>query len=148
MKVDAALQGVGSLFLDSAPVIYHVERHPSYLDRMDVVYGLISRGSLIAVTSSVTLAECLVSPIRQQDSQLIVDFTQRIVKGYGVRFETIDAAAARQAAEVRARYGISLPDAFQIGAALNAQCDALLTNDHRLKIVQEIPIIVLDDLEL
>lgn len=32
MRIDEALQGVTRLFLDTAPVIYYVEKHPTYLD--------------------------------------------------------------------------------------------------------------------
>jgi hypothetical protein len=41
-----------------------------------------------------------------------------------------------------------LADALHIGVSLTANCDAFLTNDHFLKKVTEIPILVLDDLEI
>jgi hypothetical protein len=31
MKIDAALQNVNRLFLDTSPIIYYVEKHPTYL---------------------------------------------------------------------------------------------------------------------
>ncbi len=45
-------------------------------------------------------------------------------------------------------YNLKLPDALQIAVALQANCDALLTNDLVLKRVTELPIIVLSELEL
>jgi predicted nucleic acid-binding protein len=57
-------------------------------------------------------------------------------------------AAANSAAELRARFNLSLTDAYQIAAALGAGCDAFLTNDAGLKRVREITILVLDDLEV
>ena len=55
---------------------------------------------------------------------------------------------ADAAAELRARYNLRMPDALHVAAALSTSCDALLTNDARLKRVQELPILVLDELEL
>lgn len=34
MKVSLALVGVGNLFLDTAPIIYLVERNPAYFARV------------------------------------------------------------------------------------------------------------------
>jgi predicted nucleic acid-binding protein len=55
---------------------------------------------------------------------------------------------AERAAELRASYGMRLPDALQIAAALGERCDAFLTNDRRLARVTEIRVLVLDDLAL
>ena len=41
-----------------------------------------------------------------------------------------------------------IPEAIQIAAALTSGSDAFLTNDRALKRVQELPILVVDDLEL
>jgi hypothetical protein len=39
-------------------------------------------------------------------------------------------------------------DAFQVAAALNAGCDAILTNDVGLRRVTELPILIVGDLEI
>jgi hypothetical protein len=64
MTLDDVLQRVTTVFLDTAPVIYYVEQNPHYIDLVDAVYNRIDRGELRALTSPVTLAECLVSPLR------------------------------------------------------------------------------------
>jgi len=63
MNISEHLQGVRQLFLDTAPVVYYVEKNPQYLDRVRAVFTQIDNGTLTAVTSPVTLAECLVGPI-------------------------------------------------------------------------------------
>ena len=148
MKVNAALQGVARLFLDTAPVIYYVERNPSYTALVDDIFDRIDAGSLAAVTSPITLAECLVMPIRQGLAQVQQDFADVIVSGANVFFVTLDEAIARQAADLRARYQLALADAFQLAAALAGGSGAFLTNDHYLKRVRELPVLVLDELEL
>jgi hypothetical protein len=60
VKVSDALQGVSRLFLDTAPVIYYLEKNPTYNDVVDVVaqiFADIDGGAITAVTSPITLAE-------------------------------------------------------------------------------------------
>jgi predicted nucleic acid-binding protein len=148
VKIAAALQGVSRLFLDTAPVIYYVERNPAYLARVDDLFDRIDAATLHAVTSPITLAECLVVPIRQGLTQAQQDFTDVLVSGANVTFQPLEDATARQAADLRVRYNLGLLDAFQVAAALAGGCDAFLTNDIALRRVQELPTLVRDDLEL
>jgi predicted nucleic acid-binding protein len=62
-------------------------------------------------------------------------------------FVPIDHDVARQAAELRAVYNITLADALQIAVALHAGCEALLTNDGALERVKELRVLVIDKLE-
>lgn len=146
MKVADALQTVTRLFLDTAPVIYYVEQNPRYVPLVDEIFDRIDNGSLPAVTSPVTLAECLVVPQRLGQVTVQQAFMDLVVSGSGITFWPLDHAIACQAAELRARYGLSLTDAFQIAAALAAGCDAFLTNDAALQRVAELTILVLEDL--
>jgi predicted nucleic acid-binding protein len=57
----------------------------------------------------------------------------------------ITPALAERAAEIRATYGIRLPDAFQIATALLHKATHFLTNDNRLARVRELEVLVLAD---
>ncbi len=146
MKIADALAGVKQLFLDTAPVIYHVEGNAVYQPMTDLVFQQIQSGMPRAVTSPVTLAECLVHPYRHGDAPLAQKFRNVITAGVHTRYVGVDAVA-ESAAELRARYNLTLADAFQIAAALAAGCDAFLTNDGALKRVAELTILVLEELE-
>ena len=61
MTLADALRGVSLLFLNTAPVIYQVEQNPAYSALAGAVFQEIDTGRVGAVTSPVTLAECLVS---------------------------------------------------------------------------------------
>jgi predicted nucleic acid-binding protein len=69
MKVGEALRGLNRLFLDSGPVIYYIDANPEYLRVMDSIFEGLNSKQIRAVTSPVTLAECLVLPIRQDDPE-------------------------------------------------------------------------------
>lgn len=146
MKIADALQGVTRLVLDTAPIIYYVEKNPSYFTRVQVIFESIDSGSLTAVTSPVTLAECLVAPYRLGSTQLQQDFFDLIVRGRNTEFVQLDQDHARVAAELRARYNITLTDTLQIAVGISAGCQAILTNDSGLKRLRELSILIVDDL--
>jgi len=141
-----ALAGVNRLFLDTAPVIYHVEGNATYRSRTRLVFQGLSRGDFQAVTSAMTLAESLVGPFRTGNADLAERFRRTITRGVNTRYVGVDSVVER-AARLRAHYRLRLVDSLQIAAALAAGCDALLTNDRDLRRVTEIKVLVLDELE-
>lgn len=46
---------------------------------------------------------------------------------------------------IRAQYGIRVPDALQVAAALEMGATVFVTNDRRLSKLNELAVIVLDD---
>ena len=111
MRIDEALSDLRRLFLDSAPLIYHVEGHPLFLPKTKRIFEHIEANRLEAVTSSISLAECLVLPMRRQDDALVERFRERITRGKNTRYLGVDGVV-EQAARLRASHGITLADAF------------------------------------
>ena len=146
LKVDDVLRGIETLFLDTAPVIYYVEKNPRYFDIVRVVFDRIDAGSIVAVTSPVTLAECLIAPYRLGLEKLQQDFFELLVYGRHTVFTPLNYENARQAAKLRVRYNLTLPDALQFAIAIHAGCDAILTNDKKLSRVSELRVLILDEL--
>lgn len=147
MKLSVRLKNVRRIFLDTGPVIYFVEKNPIYLAKVRPVFTRIDSGGLTAVTSPITLSECLVHPYRLQQAEGIAKFRDLIVNGGNVNFVLLDDAIADKAAELRAQHNLTLPDALQAATALQAGCSAFLTNDPILKRVAGIDVIVLDEVE-
>lgn len=147
MKVSERLDSIRQIFLDTAPVIYFVEKNPDFSEKVRSVFSRLDDGRLTAVVSPITLAECLVLPYKIPDREIAQIFSDLLVNNEGVLFYPIDEVVADKAADLRARYNLTLTDAFQIAIAIQAECDAFLTNDVDLKRVNEIPILVLSDFE-
>jgi predicted nucleic acid-binding protein len=147
VKVSDALQGVSRVFLDTAPVIYHLESNPTYSAVVAQIFAEIVGGTVAAVTSPITLAECLVHPLRRGDTTLAQRFEDFIVRGRNTVFVIITDATATAAAEMRAQHNLTLTDAFQASIAIKSNCDAFLTNDSVLKRITSTNVILLDDLE-
>ena len=134
------------VFFDTAPIIYYVEHNPSYHSTVETIFGRVIGGLLPAVSSPVTLAECLVGPLRrsaQCDQDLFVEV---LTSSTGLTLRTIDSRIGRSAAELRARYNFALMDALQLATALESGCDVFLTNDARLRRVTELDVVTVDEL--
>ena len=58
------LDSVHLIFLDTAPVIYFVEKNPSFAPKVQPIFDRLDNGKLSAVVSPITLAECLVLPYK------------------------------------------------------------------------------------
>ncbi|MEH1809559.1 type II toxin-antitoxin system VapC family toxin [Nostoc sp.] len=145
MKISDALANVSRLFLDTAPVIYFVERNPQFVDLVDPIFERLST-DITAVASGITLSECLVGAIRLGLADLEQAFVD-VLQQEQVVFVEINAAIAREAARIRVRYNLQLPDALQVAAAIIAGCKAFLTNDAALKRVTELRVLVVCELE-
>jgi predicted nucleic acid-binding protein len=140
------LRGFRRLFLDSAPVIYFVEKHPVYYSLLKPIFNSFESGDVVAVTSPVTLAECLVLPMRAGRVSAIKAFSELLGGGHSAEFQPLGEQTARTAAGIRSRYNVTLTDAFQIAAALEGDCDALLTNDKDLVRITELRVLLVDTL--
>lgn len=148
MKLGDALRGVVLLAVDTAPIIYFIEAHPRYNALVTEVFQRIADGTYEGITSVISLGEVLVQPLRHGDERLQRQYRDVLLGSAGFHTRPIDAAMAERAAELRARYGVRLPDALQVAVALQEGCQAFLTNDLRLRRITELPVLVLDELEL
>lgn len=146
MKIEDALRGVKRLFLDTAPVVYFVEQNPEFIGRVEPIFARLDL-DIIGVVSAVTLAECLVFPIKRGLTDLEKAF-EEIIDSERVEFIATDREIAKLTAIIRAKYNFQLPDSIQIATAIVANCDAFLTNDVALNKVTEIRAIVVCKLEL
>jgi predicted nucleic acid-binding protein len=145
MSLLERLETIRLIFLDTAPVIYFVEKNPSFASKVQPVFDRLDAGSLAAVVSPVTLAECLVLPYRSGKPDVAQVFIDLLVNSQNVLFCAVDETTADKAANLQARYNLTLTDAFQIATAIIAGCDAFLTNDVDLKRVTDIPILIVSE---
>lgn len=147
MRIDVALQGVARLGVDTAPFIYYMEENPTYLARVAPIFLAADAGQITLVTSTITVAEVLIQPLRLGADNLRDEYLDLFLNSANLEVQSIDIEVARRAAELRAKYSVRLPDALQIAAALNAGCTAFLTNDRQLSHVSALRILVVDELE-
>lgn len=145
MSLDEALEGVKRIFIDTAPVIYFVEENPDFVDVVQVVINKLIAGEIEAVISPVTLAECMVQPIQRKDIKLQEDFVDFLLAGEPIFMVDTDTEIGYQAAYLRAKYNLKIPDALQVATAIRSGCEALLTNDDQFRRVSELRVLMVED---
>ena len=132
--------------LDTAPLIYYLEEHPTYLPLVDPFFDALARGDLYAVTSTVTLIEVLRQPLRHGDAALAAQYRSLLLNNRSIGMRAVSVAIAEEAARLRATYTLRTPDAVQLATALDAGASAFLTNDARLAAIPDLRVLVLDQL--
>jgi len=86
------------------------------------------------LTSTFTLAEILVHPVRQGAIEAVREYIEAFQRLELIDFDT---TCALLFAEIRARNPeVRPPDVIQLACAARAQCDWSLTNDHRLASIE------------
>ena len=129
--------------LDTNLFIYFLEDHPRYGEWCASLFDLVERGHNLAVTSTVTLLELLVQPYREQKEEL----AQKIfaLTSTYPEIEWVPVTMKDRAAELRARYRLSTPDAIQLATAVVHKARRFYGNDRGLRRVKEIECVIVDD---
>jgi|HubBroStandDraft_5_1064220.scaffolds.fasta_scaffold101169_2 predicted nucleic acid-binding protein len=132
--------------LDTAPLIYLIEENSAYLPIVRPFFEGVDRGEFRVITSVVTLAEVLVHPMREGDHDLADQYRRILLQAKHVVTLPVSEAIAEQAAELRARHGLRMPDAIQLATAVSGGATSFLTNDTQLPSLPSLNIMVLNNL--
>jgi len=128
---------------DTNCFIYLVENHPKFKPLIEEIFNQAGNDEIKLVSSVVTTAEVMVRPLKLKNKSLI-DLYKSIFQAFpNLILMPIDLEASFLAAELRAKYDIKLPDAFQLAAAIQAGANFFLSNDEKLKKVKEIKVTLL-----
>ena len=132
--------------LDTMIFIYAFEEHPVYQAILRSFFRALERGEMTAVTSTLTITECLVQPYRKKDFALSAQYLVLFRNLPNLSIIPLTDEIAERAAFLRAQYNLRKPDAVQLATAFLSGCHAFLTNDDRLPMVEGIRILGLDQL--
>lgn len=132
--------------LDTNVFIYFLEYHPRYGAWCASLFDRIERGQNSAVTSTVTLLELLVQPYRDQKEELAQKIFALASTYPKLEWVSVTMNIAGRAAELRARYRLSTPDAIQLATAIGHNATRFYGNDRGLRRVKEIECVLVDDL--
>jgi predicted nucleic acid-binding protein len=135
------------VFLDTAPLIYFIEGHSAYQPALVSLFDFNDKGSFSFVTSSVTLLEVLVKPLREGQIAIAKQYRDILTMAPGIELFDVTSAIAEQAAELRAKYNLRTPDAIQLATSVELGAAYFLTNDNRLKAVSETTVVTIEELQ-
>jgi len=131
--------------IDTAPIIYFIEKNKRYLNVVRPVFAEISAGKIEAITSTITLLEVLVHPFRTNNKNLAEKYREILLYSEDLIAFEILHDISEMASKLRAKHSIKTPDAIQIAVGIFHAADVFLTNDPALKKVSEIKVMILDD---
>jgi hypothetical protein len=98
--------------LDTAPLIFFIERSPQYIDILRPFFQAVDRGDTRVVTSTVTLLEVLVHPLRRGDDSLAHQYNDILLCSPHIFTVPVTPATSQAAAEIRAATNLKTPMPF------------------------------------
>ncbi|MBW1941100.1 MAG: PIN domain-containing protein [Deltaproteobacteria bacterium] len=131
--------------IDTAPFIYFIEKNPDYINLVKPIFSEIENEEIDAVTSTITLLEVLVLPLKLKREILAEQYRDILLYTDGLFTYEISHDISEMAAKLRVKYNIRTPDAIQIATGIIHNADAFITNDISLKKVDDIKVFALDD---
>lgn len=132
--------------LDSVPVISFIAREEPYVELLRALFAAISQGRIRAVTSTVTLIEVLVRPLREQNAELAAQYQDILMHSENLTMYPLSPEIAHEAANLRATLNLRTPDAIQVATARVSGADTFITNDARLRVPDGLTRLLLDEL--
>jgi predicted nucleic acid-binding protein len=123
------------VYLDANIWIYALEGVSDYSQSLAALFEAVDAELLKLITSELSLAEILVRPIKEGNVLEQETYTEAIASTDGLTAVPIDRSILMQAAKIRARTKLKLPDAIHAATATSNGCTTFLTNDKQFRTV-------------
>jgi predicted nucleic acid-binding protein len=144
-SIEALLRLHRRVGVDSNVLIYLLEGSGHRAEIAARLVDAIGRGEVEGILASVGLAEVLV-PAAKADDGPAFEEAAATIRDLGFRIVALDARVAEDAAWIRGRTGVTMPDAVHLACARQAGVTVFVTNDRRIPALPQLAIAVLDDL--
>ena len=112
--------------VDSAPLIYFLDGHPTFSNLFDGLFEAYDAGELRIAISTIAIAEVLAGPFKNGQDVLAKRYEKALVS-FDVIPVTQDIAVS--ASRLRISCKLKLMDALQAATALEIGAQALVTHD-------------------
>jgi predicted nucleic acid-binding protein len=122
------------VYLDANFFIYALEAMAPWARAAGAVLESMDGGQLAAVTSELSLAECLVKPLELGLTDIAKAYLELLKDHRFLSVLPVTREILIEAARLRSLSRIKLPDAIHVATALQKGCSSFLTNDDRLRI--------------
>jgi len=121
------------VYLDSNIVITILEQTAPLNRPQKRFIDALETGQLTGISSHLTLAECLIKPMRESNEQAIEAVLQFLENQEHVELLPVSRNILVKAAEIRAVSGTKLPDAIHLASAVAAGCQTFLSDDKGIR---------------
>lgn len=121
-----ALPDGALVLMDSAPIVYFLEKHPQFARIFRPLFEAHAAGRVQFAVTTISIAEVLTGPLQAGDEALAERY-RAVLESWQV--VDLNSDIAENAARLRASLRLKLPDAVQVASALAINADALVTHD-------------------
>jgi predicted nucleic acid-binding protein len=121
------------VYLDTAPIIYYIENHYKYRTLLDNIFELNAQGKITFITSTLTILEVLVQPIRLQRMDIAESYLKILTSSKTLEIVDLSIEIYRRAAELRAKYNVKTPDAIKLATAIESHSDFFFNKRHKVR---------------
>ncbi len=136
---------IDKVFIDTAPFIYLMEDSIDFSDDAQEIFEYCLDKDIIINTSTITYFEFCVKPYQLENIELISSFKE-LLSVLDINTQIIDISTSDLAGKLRAKYGfLKAMDALQIASAINSNSKIFITNDMKLKKIDEIQVILVSE---
>lgn len=123
------------IYLDANVFIYALDNLPPWnVLSAELLHGA-EAGVIAAITSELTLAECLVKPYQTRSQQAVSIYEQTIRPRSWLTIMPVSRVVLIETARIRAASTAKLPDAIHVASFHLQRADVFITNDQPLKSV-------------
>jgi predicted nucleic acid-binding protein len=110
------------------------------------LFAAAARGDFALVTSTVTITEVLVHPLRSGRLELVEAYRDILLGSVGMTAVPVSAEIAELAARIRAKHNVRTPDALHLATALHSGAAVFVTNDRALPQLSGLEVLLLGEL--
>lgn len=145
MGILEAITGT-QVYLDTNIFIYAVEGYAEFQALLNELFEAFDDGNLKAITSELTLAEVLVKPLIENNTEVCLTYENAIQSSQLLEVVPINRKILIESARLRTIINLRLPDAIHGTTAIFNGCETFLTNDKRLESLSGINVLILSNL--
>jgi predicted nucleic acid-binding protein len=114
-----------------------LEKTGQYSDKAEEIFGRIESGELQGIMANLVFAELLVPLYRSGNPQAAAGLSNRLLNFRNLEIITLTTEISMDAARLRANHGLRTPDAIHWATAVVSRASGILTNDKRLKVINQ-----------
>jgi predicted nucleic acid-binding protein len=133
--------------LDTSTLIYHLEDVEPYSELTAAAFTAIAEGAPAGILSTISATELLVQPFAENQKERVLSCERFLLSFPNTALIPPSYPIAKEAARLRAAYGIRTPDALLVATTLAERGQGFLTNDRDLRRLrgEGLAVLVLDE---
>ena len=126
--------------LDTVIFIYTWNKNPDFLSQAKDILNQVQTGRVEGLFSEIGIIELLTGVKKLGRYDMVIQYKEQLVNFPNLKIAGLNSVSIDIASSLRAKYGLTTPDAIHLATAIDAKASVFYTNDRKLKIVKEIKV--------